>query len=75
MPGLENMKARTGFLGLFRNGGFSLLWAGTLTSQLGDQLVEDVEVHERAVLERRARLPTRRFQLSASRRVVHIRLL
>jgi KDO2-lipid IV(A) lauroyltransferase len=32
------MKARRGFLGLFRNGGFSLLWAGTLTSQLGDQL-------------------------------------
>jgi KDO2-lipid IV(A) lauroyltransferase len=38
VPALENMKARTGFLALFRNGGFSLLWVGTLTSQLGDQL-------------------------------------
>jgi lauroyl/myristoyl acyltransferase/predicted MFS family arabinose efflux permease len=38
VPGLESMKARTGFLSLFRNGGFSLLWVGTLTSQLGDQL-------------------------------------
>jgi lauroyl/myristoyl acyltransferase/predicted MFS family arabinose efflux permease len=38
VPGLENMKARKGFLSVFGNGGFSLLWVGTLTSQLGDQL-------------------------------------
>lgn len=38
MPRLENMQAPKGFLALFRNGGFSLLWAGTLMSQLGDQL-------------------------------------
>lgn len=38
MPALESVKARTGFLALFRSGGFSLLWVGTLTSQLGDQL-------------------------------------
>jgi len=35
---LEGMKARAGFLDLFRSRGFSLLWVGNLTSQLGDHL-------------------------------------